>query len=201
MKLSVVLLLAVVCAVVVASTWRRHEMREPSQAVVRPGWGLLRRAMEFHSDEWTDSPYTFPSPRIVVESRTCDTSACPTELARFSVSCAPVNADDYVIPYSGMTPDEFSQQVKRWVCVIGEVEDLVKTAQPIYMLQVLGTPPPTIICEDANGEPFVLLDQPYLPNSCFVKVALVDHTQPEPVKRENPMLRTTIQADRDRMEL
>ncbi len=194
MKAVVFLLLA---CVVAASAWQRHVMREPSQAVVNLGHGIIHRGMEFHSDEWTDSPYTLPSPKVVVVSRTCETDACPPELPRFTVACYPVNAANHMMRWyrDEPTAEEFNEKVSRWSCGIGPVSDIMLMERPIYMLEVRPDPAAVIICEDENGEPFALVAQPYLPNSCFVKVALLDHTRPEPVKRENPMLHTPLAAD------
>lgn len=194
MKLAVVLVL--LCAVA-ALAWQRHEMENPADAQYLVAVGEIgyipRRGMRFVSSETTSSPYTLPSPKVVVVQKTCDSSACPDELGDLTVDCdnSCFRSDVLRVTRDNIVRDPCIP--RRWQCHV--VDDGTRRQK---MLELVDS---VVVCEDGEGRPAVNAGQHYLPGSCFVKVALVDHTQPEPVKRENPMLRTSIQADRDAMEL
>jgi hypothetical protein len=185
MRASVVFWVVVACAVA-ASAWAPYKLDDPADAWYFRTQGEHGKGLRFYSLRTTSSPYTLPTPEVVVASRTCTSSACPEDAGPVGVLCSNVCFRPNVVSAS----DTCSPP--RWLCQT-DLEEGRKS-----MFEVADS---VVICEDGEGRPSVNVGQPYLPRSCFVKVSLVDHTMPDPVKRENPMLHTTLDEDRARVEL
>lgn len=186
MRASVVIWVVVACAVASASAWERHKLTDPADAWYFRMHGENGKGLRFYSGRTTSSPYTLPTPEVVVVHRTCDSSACPAEHGPVSVLCYNICFRPNVIDTAGKCSPP------RWLCQIDLEEGRKSMHEVVDSL---------VICEDGEGRPSVNSGQRYLEGSCFVKVSLVDHTLPEPVKREHPMLHTTLDEDRARVEL
>ncbi len=187
-----VVILVVACAVA-ASAWERYALVSPAEAEYYQ-WGGLRQGARFSSHGFTKSPFTLPTPQVVVAHKTCESSECPDEPGELVVICDNSCFRDNVVhaPYGYEGPNPCKPP--RWRCRVGD-DGTPRTR----MLEITDS---NVICEDGDGRASVNTGQRYLPGSCFVKVSLLDHTMTsEPVKKANPLLLTTLEEDRAQVEL